>query len=134
MMFYRPESRLARCAAWLARLTLWAGPFAGVLQLLLLGLVIFSLSRAGLMAWQWTRVSATGIPGEMLVQGVRADLIMLGYLIVLPVVLAPTAPAPSNTSSHANGTIVLEMGEVRVRIEGEPNAATLAQVLDRVLR
>jgi phosphoglycerol transferase MdoB-like AlkP superfamily enzyme len=88
-MFYRPESRLARCAAGLARLTRWAGPFAGVLQLLLLGLVIFSLSRAGLMAWQWQRVSATGIPGEMLVQGVRADLIMLGYLIVLPVLLAP---------------------------------------------
>lgn len=53
---------------------------------------------------------------------------------LLPVVLAPTAPAPSNTSSHANGTIVLEMGEDRVRIDGEPNATTLAQVLDRLLR
>jgi transposase len=53
---------------------------------------------------------------------------------LLPVVLAPTAPAPSNTSSDADGTIVLELGEVRVRIEGQPNAAILAQVLDRVLR
>ena len=53
---------------------------------------------------------------------------------LLPVVLAPTAPAPSNTSSHANGIIVLELGEVRVSIEGQPSAATLAQVLDRVLR
>jgi phosphoglycerol transferase MdoB-like AlkP superfamily enzyme len=88
-MFYRPESRLTRCAGWLARLTLWAGPFAGLLQLLLLGLLIFSLSRAGLMAWQWPRVSAAGIPVQMLVQGVRADLILLGYLIALPLVLAP---------------------------------------------
>jgi transposase len=53
---------------------------------------------------------------------------------LLPVVLAPTAPAPSNTSSDADGIIVLELGEVRVRIEGQPNAAILAQVLDRVLR
>jgi transposase len=53
---------------------------------------------------------------------------------LLPVVLAPTAPAPSGDTSHANGIIVLELGEVRVRIEGQPNAATLAQVLDRVLR
>lgn len=53
---------------------------------------------------------------------------------LLPVVLAPTAPSPSNTSSDAGGIIVLELGEVRVRIEGQPNAAILAQVLDRVLR
>ncbi|MFS2004590.1 IS66-like element accessory protein TnpA [Duganella sp. CT11-25] len=53
---------------------------------------------------------------------------------LLPVVLAPAAPAPSNGTSEANGIIVLELGEVRVRIEGQPNASTLAQVLDRVLR
>jgi len=53
---------------------------------------------------------------------------------LLSVVLAPTAPAPSNTSSDADGVIVLELGEVRVRIEGQPNATILAQVLDRVLR
>jgi len=53
---------------------------------------------------------------------------------LLPVVLAPSAPAVSNDTPNANGIIVLELGEVRVRIEGQPNAATLAQVLDRVLR
>ena len=53
---------------------------------------------------------------------------------LLPVVLAPTAPAPSDDTPNANGIIVLELGAVRVRIEGQPNAATLAQVLDRVLR
>jgi transposase len=53
---------------------------------------------------------------------------------LLPVVLAPTAPAPSKGTSDANGIIVLELGQVRVRIEGQPNAAALAQVLDRVLR
>ena len=53
---------------------------------------------------------------------------------LLPVVLAPTAPAPSNDAAQADGVVVLERGQVRVRIEGQPNAATLAQVLDRVLR
>jgi transposase len=54
----------------------------------------------------------------------------------VPVVLAPSAPAPNNvdTDGDPDGTIVLELGEVRVRIEGKPNAATLAQVSDRVLR
>jgi phosphoglycerol transferase MdoB-like AlkP superfamily enzyme len=80
---------LQRLAGRLGKLTLWAGPFAGMLQLLLLGLVIFSLSRVTLVAWQWERVSATGIVGQILVQGVRADLIMLGYLIVVPLVLSP---------------------------------------------
>lgn len=57
---------------------------------------------------------------------------------LLPVVLAPPAPAPNNADTDgdgdAGGTIVLELGEVRVRIEGQPNTATLAQVLARVLR
>lgn len=56
---------------------------------------------------------------------------------LLPVVLAPSAPTPNSAdgdAGDAGGTIVLERGEVRVRIEGRPNGAMLAQVLDRVLR
>lgn len=63
---------------------------------------------------------------------------------LLPVVLAPMAPAPGKASASADGdgtgtgtgtgTIVLELGQVRVRIVGQPNAAVLAQVLDRMLR
>jgi transposase len=53
---------------------------------------------------------------------------------LLPVILAPAAPSPSNDAGLANGIIVLELGELRVRIEGQPNVSALAQVLDRVLR
>jgi transposase len=53
---------------------------------------------------------------------------------LLPVVLAPTASAPDNATTDGSGTIVLELGQVRVRIEGQPNASTLERVLDRVLR
>ncbi|MBB3223084.1 LTA synthase family protein [Pseudoduganella umbonata] len=67
----------------------WAGPYAILLRMLLIGLGVLSLSRIGLMAWQWQRVSAEGIPGQMLLQGVRADLILLGYLLAVPLLLAP---------------------------------------------
>jgi len=53
---------------------------------------------------------------------------------LLPVVLTPAVPASSSVPAAADGMIVFEVGQVRVRIEGQPNAATLAQVLDRVLR
>lgn len=78
-----------RAAARIARLTKWAGPYATLLQMLVAGLLLLSVSRFALVAWQWDRVSATGIVGEILVQGVRADLILLGYLLVLPLLLAP---------------------------------------------
>ena len=79
----------ASLAAPLARITLWAGPFAVLLQMLLIGLAILSLSRLALVAWQWERVRATGIIGDILLQGVRADLILVGYFMLLPLALAP---------------------------------------------
>jgi transposase len=46
-----------------------------------------------------------------------------------------TAPAqPPEAEPAPAGIITLEIGRVRLRIEGQANAATLAQVLDRVLR
>src|SRR6188508_1290134 len=73
----------------LARLTQWAGPYATVLHMLVMGLVVLSLSRIGLIIWQWDRVTATGLFIEMLAQGARADLILLGYFVAIPVLLAP---------------------------------------------
>lgn len=57
--------------------------------MLLIGLVILSLSRFALVAWQWDRVEAAAIPASLFVQGLRADLILLGYFEVLPLLLAP---------------------------------------------
>ena len=75
--------------SWLARATRMAGPFAPLLQMLLIGLVLLSGFRLALLAWQWERVSATGIVPEILVQGLRADLILLGYFLAVPLLLAP---------------------------------------------
>jgi phosphoglycerol transferase MdoB-like AlkP superfamily enzyme len=73
----------------LAYLTRRAGPYAGLVQMVLLGAALLSLSRALLVAWQWERVSAAGMLGTIMLQGVRADLILLGYFLVLPLLLAP---------------------------------------------
>ncbi len=73
----------------LARLTAWAGPYAALLQMVLLGLLLLSLSRLGLVAWQWERVEASGIAATVFVQGVRADLILLGYFAAVPLLFAP---------------------------------------------
>jgi len=83
------QGPLARLAARLVRLTQWAGPYATILQMLLIGLVVLSVSRIGLLVWQWERVSDTGIGGTMLLQGVRADLILLGYFVAISILLAP---------------------------------------------
>lgn len=83
------QRRLSNFARCLAGITHWAGPYAIVLQMVLIGLVVLSASRIGLIAWQWERVSATGILGKMIVQGIRADLILLGYFVAISVLLAP---------------------------------------------
>jgi phosphoglycerol transferase MdoB-like AlkP superfamily enzyme len=85
----RATTKLQACAARLARFTRWSGPFASILHMLLIGLAVLSLSRLALVAWQWDRVQATGIPGTVFLQGVRADLILLGYFAALPLFLAP---------------------------------------------
>jgi len=63
-----------------------AGPYAPVVVFLAFALPLLTLSRAGLMLWQAERVKATGVWADMLVQGVRADLIQLG-LMILPILL-----------------------------------------------
>jgi len=93
-----PHSLFNAGAARLAQLTAWAGPYATILQMSLLGIVMLSLSRVAMMLWQWDRVQATGIPGEILLQGARADLILLGYFIAIPLLLAPLLAHPSRAS------------------------------------
>ena len=76
-------------SSWLARSTRIAGPFAPLVQMLLIGLVLLSGFRLAMLAWQWERVRTTGAVLEIIVQGVRADLILLGYCLAIPLLLAP---------------------------------------------
>ena len=76
-------------SSWLARSTRMAGPFAPLVQMLLIGLLLLSGFRLAMVAWQWERVHATGVMAEIFLQGVRADLILLGYFLAIPLLLAP---------------------------------------------
>jgi phosphoglycerol transferase MdoB-like AlkP superfamily enzyme len=65
------------------------GPYYLLLQLLLLMLALLSLSRIGLFVWQYERVVAVGSFWSLLAQGVRADLILAGLWLAIPLLLAP---------------------------------------------
>lgn len=77
----------AAASPW--RLFSWAGPYAPLLALYAMGLVLLSLSRIALMLWQSERVADAGIWMTMLVQGVRVDIILLSLLAFIPVLLLP---------------------------------------------
>jgi len=65
------------------------GPYAPLIVMLLLGLVLLSLSRFGLVLWKFGRISATGKLAEILLQGIRVDTIQLCLLALVPLLLAP---------------------------------------------
>ena len=67
----------------------WTGPYAPLAALFLLGLPLLSLSRVGLMLWQMERVNATGVWGQMLLQGLRVDIIQLSLISLPLLALAP---------------------------------------------
>ncbi len=71
------------------RLGHFLGPYLPLAAMMVAGLLLLSVSRIALMLWQWDRVAAAGIWPEMLIQGVRVDLIQLGLLVIPPVLLAP---------------------------------------------
>lgn len=52
-------------------------------------LVLLTLSRLGLSAWQWDRVQTAGGLGPIMLGGLRMDLRLLALVLALPAVLAP---------------------------------------------
>lgn len=67
----------------------WFGPYAPLIVMFLSGLIFLSLTRLGLVIWKWERVQATGELCQILLQGVRVDVIQLGLLALIPVLLSP---------------------------------------------
>ena len=71
------------------RLTRFFGPYTILITLVLLVLLLLSVSRLGLFIWQYDRVSAAGELAPLLLQGVRADMILAGLLLVVPLLVMP---------------------------------------------
>ena len=60
--------------------------------MLVIGLLLLSGSRLLLVTWLYDRVAATDSLWMILLQGIRADIILLGLLAALPVLLALVWP------------------------------------------
>ena len=63
---------------------LFSGPYRFLFRMLLIGLVFLSISRLGLLAWQYDRVAETEQLMNIIIQGIRADLIMVSLWILFP--------------------------------------------------
>ena len=72
----------------------WLGPYRVFAIFALLVLALLTVSRIGLLIWQWPRVEGLGNVGWMLIQGVRADFILVGLLLAVPVLIAPFLALP----------------------------------------
>lgn len=64
------------------------GPYVHLVRMVFMGLVLLSLSRAGLVIWQYERVEPTESFGMIMLQGVRADFILMCLLAAIPVLLS----------------------------------------------
>lgn len=69
--------------------TLFSGHLRFLLRMFGLSLFILTLSRLLLVAWQWDRVAPTNQWINMVIQGIRADLIIVSFWVLIPVLLIP---------------------------------------------
>ena len=60
-------------------------PIAPLAWLAISILVFLSLSRAGLMTWQWDRVMNSGGLVHLFVSGVRMDIVLVSQIMILPI-------------------------------------------------
>lgn len=67
----------------------WTGSYYSLFIMLVCLLALMSLSRLLLITWQWQRVSEATPVWFLLLQGLRADLILGGLWLAIPVLLAP---------------------------------------------
>lgn len=76
------------------RSSIWAladryGPYAPLVVMTLASFIIFSLSRAGLVAWQYDRITAVSSWQEVMLHGFRVDSIQIGLMWLPALLLAP---------------------------------------------
>jgi phosphoglycerol transferase MdoB-like AlkP superfamily enzyme len=70
------------------------GPFAPLFAMLIMGLIVLSLSRIALVIWKFERVVSTEKIAEILLQGVRVDIMQLCLIALIPLLLAPILALP----------------------------------------
>lgn len=104
------SSSLLHTASLRRRWLTWLGPYLHLFLLLVGGLILLTLSRVALVLWQIERVTPTGITGTMFLQGARADLILLGYCVAIPLILAPLLAHAKTMRFWMQGTALWATG------------------------
>lgn len=64
------------------------GPLYPIASVFFVGLLLFSLSRLGLALWHLDRVNDAHAWYELVVSGIRIDIVSLCYLLILPALLS----------------------------------------------
>lgn len=74
---------------------------------LLACLGVFTLSRAGIVLWQFDRVEATGVANVpfIFLQGLRFDLVTVGLLLGVPAILTPLFTVHAETSAKWSAVV-----------------------------
>lgn len=67
--------------------SIW-GPYVHIVRMIWIGLLTLSLSRLALILWQYERVEPTQLFGSIMLQGIRADFILMCLLAAIPVLLS----------------------------------------------
>ncbi|WP_205663240.1 LTA synthase family protein [Alteromonas facilis] len=64
------------------------GPYIHIARMVVIGLIVLSVSRLGLVALFYDRVAATDELFNIFIQGVRADIILMSILAAIPILLS----------------------------------------------
>jgi len=89
MARFRPHLKLNTLAQNLWRLVQKFDAYAPLMAMFIIGLIILSTARLGLVLWKFDRVSNTGQLAEVLLQGIRVDIIQLCLLSLIPLLVMP---------------------------------------------
>jgi phosphoglycerol transferase MdoB-like AlkP superfamily enzyme len=89
MVRFRPNLKLNAPTQNLWCLVRKFDAYAPLVAMFIIGLIVLSVSRFGLVLWKFDRVSNTGQLTAIFVQGLRVDIIQLCLLSLIPLLLMP---------------------------------------------
>jgi len=89
MARFRPQLKLNSLAQNLWCLVQKFDAYAPLIAMFIIGLIVLSSSRLGLVLWKFDRTSNTGLLAEILLQGIRVDIIQLCLLSLIPLLVMP---------------------------------------------
>ncbi len=89
MASYRPRFKIQSAVQKLWQFAHKFDAYAPFVVMFIVGLLVLSASRFGLVLWKLDRVNTTGQLAAIFMQGIRVDIIQLCLLSLVPVLLVP---------------------------------------------